>query len=205
MQAQPHFTTLVACCKRPTTERISPFMAFFLGSQFSISLWMRRSFSFGKWISIQLVSKVIPKKVKLVEGSSTFSRAKGSPSLSHTSVKICKFWLHVEEWGLVAHSQEIIQVMYGRGNSIPLVRGWCHKPYIITTRPHTLLAKMDTKTAFRLLPVDLADRYLLYCSIGMGKCYIPGHFSSLWTTVQSTLKLFNILVELLYTYLHIIL
>ena len=65
--------------------------------------------------------------------------------------------------------------------------------HIIATGPHTLLAKIDIKNAFRLLPVHPADRYLLAMewknAIYLDTCLPFG--------LQSAPKLFNILAELL--------
>ena len=95
----PGFTTFVACCNNPTWDSISLFVALFLLSQVAKSLRIHCNLSFGRRVSILLVSKVMPKKVRQCDGPSTFSRASGIPSVEHISLIVHKLWVQVEDPG----------------------------------------------------------------------------------------------------------
>ena len=64
---------------------------------------------------------------------------------------------------------------------------------IIQLRPNTLLAKLDIKSAFRLLPLQPANRHLL----GMEWCNSIYLDTCLPFGLRSAPKLFNILADLL--------
>ena len=81
----PLLTTFVACWRRPTKDKISLLVAFFLWSQVDSSCWIQCNLSPDKRISMRCVSKTIPRKVKEVVGPSAFSNARGMPR----SVHIC--------------------------------------------------------------------------------------------------------------------
>ena len=98
----------------------------------------------------------------------------------------------------------IVNLSYPRGHSVNdgILKSLYHLSYIsvdnainqiIAIRPNTLLAKLDIKNAFRLLPVHPADRHLLAMEwedvIYLDTCLPFG--------LRSAPKLYNILPELL--------
>ena len=95
----PGWTILVACCSTPISERISRLVAFFLNIQLLTNSLVLCSLSAGRRASIRIVSRVILRNFKDVDGPSTFSSAKGMPSHSHTCLIVSKFCWHKEDFG----------------------------------------------------------------------------------------------------------
>ena len=81
-KALPGRTTFVACWRVSTSDRICLFLAFFLGSHVFNNSWILASLSDGSLISMWLMSKIIPRKDRDVEGPSSLLVAKGTPNLS---------------------------------------------------------------------------------------------------------------------------
>ena len=79
---QPERIILVACCNKPTRDRISR-LVFFLFSQDVIRKLSNSGHS-ESLASRLVVSSIVPRKVRIVDGPSTFSRARGIPGLVHT-------------------------------------------------------------------------------------------------------------------------
>ena len=79
-------TTFVACCSKPTKDKIYHFVAFLRDSRAATWLLIRESLSSGRQASISLVSKVIPRKVRHWEGPSTFSKARDIPNIEQVSL-----------------------------------------------------------------------------------------------------------------------
>ena len=77
----PGDATLVACCRRPTNESISLLVAFFRVNQEATWRRIRCNLSSGKRACMLWEPGVIPKKVKQSEDPSTFSKARGIPSV----------------------------------------------------------------------------------------------------------------------------
>jgi len=78
-KALPHLPTFVVCCRDPTREGISRFFAPVWSTHSATSFCDLTSFSCGNLASIVMVSKMIPKKGRAVDGPSTFSKASGTP------------------------------------------------------------------------------------------------------------------------------
>ena len=97
----PGFTTLVAHCNKPTRDSISFFVVFFFLSQVASRLQILCSLSASKHAMISLVSKVMPRKVRILEWPSTFSRASGKPREEHTFLIVTRLCActHMEDPG----------------------------------------------------------------------------------------------------------
>ena len=95
----PGLTTLVACCNVPTSDNISLFVAFFLGSQAFIISRVLESLSVGNLISIRHVLSMIPRIDKDVAGASNLSVAKGTPRSLHNDVKMSTLCWHIWDSG----------------------------------------------------------------------------------------------------------
>ena len=95
----PGITTLVACCSRPTRDRISLLVTFLRGNQNATWFWILLSLSSGKRACMEWVSRVIPKNVRLCEGPSIFSKARGIPSKEQISLITVRLLVHVGNCG----------------------------------------------------------------------------------------------------------
>ena len=98
-KALPQRTTLAACCSELTVERISRFFAFLRVIHQAISSLNLPSLASGSLASILIVSSVMPKKGKVVDGPSTFSKARGTPKYLHIWVNISKLCWQIKEDG----------------------------------------------------------------------------------------------------------
>ena len=87
-KALPGLTTLVACWRVPTSDKICFFLAFFLRSHVFINSWILASLYYGSLISMRFVSKIIPRKDSDVEGPSSLSVARGTPSSAHKDTNV---------------------------------------------------------------------------------------------------------------------
>ena len=121
----------------------------------------------------------------------------------------CPF-VQISRFGVIPKSHQpnkwrlIIDLSHPQGHSVNdyIPKPLCSLSYITVDDainaimrfgPHTLLAKVDIKSAFRLLPIHLADRNLLAMKWD-NKIYID---SCLPFGLRSAPKLFNILADLL--------
>ena len=98
-KALPGHTTFVACWKVPTSDRICLLFAFLLGSHVFNNFWILASLSDSNLISMQLVSKIIAKKDRDVEGPSSLSVAMGTPHSAHKDTNVSMLHWHTVEVG----------------------------------------------------------------------------------------------------------
>ena len=70
-KALPDLTIFVACCRVPTSDRVSLFVAYFLGNHVRSNASILVSLSDGSPISIRSVSWQIPRNDSDVEGPSS--------------------------------------------------------------------------------------------------------------------------------------
>ena len=118
--------------------------------------------------------------------------------------------MHISRFGVIPKSHQpnkwrlIIDLSHPQGHSVNdnIPKTLCSLSYITVDNaiekilelgPHTLLAKVDIKSAFRLLPVHPADRSLLAMQWD-NSIYIDG---CLPFGLRSASKLFNIMADLL--------
>ena len=97
VKVHPGCTTLLACCRYPTSKSISLLVAFFFPSQVDSCLLMRVNLSCGSLASMRIVSISIPKKVRERAGPSNFSSASGMLRFWQVCWMAAKLSWHVVE------------------------------------------------------------------------------------------------------------